>query len=189
MKDWSKKNWVYLLAGLLVLLLCRSCHAQGVVGMEKTIKLPEDGTKWHISVIGTDERYKELVQWFEAGVLKDLRSQVHFHPISDKTGIQAYQAKGLPTVRLQDDKGRVLYEAAGDRIPATAYGLYGAMARAIQPCPWDEPDGQDPDPVDPVSDGGGKPTVPWYMILSVDWRWLIVVAAVIAGIVLRRGSK
>jgi hypothetical protein len=181
MRNWLKKNWPYLLAALLVFMLLRSCSAQGVVGMDKVLTLPEDGTKWHISVIGTDERYKELLAWFESPTLKKLRDQVHFHPISDKTGIQAYQVKGLPTVRLQDDKGRVLYEASGDSIPATAEGLYGAMARAIKPCPWDPGPDYPVDPVDPVDDGGGPPKVDFVF----DWRLLIIVAAVLVGLMAR----
>jgi len=164
--------------GLIIgILLCGSCYGQGVVGMEQVVDLPEDGTKWHVSVVGTGEQYNELIRWFESDDnLKSLRGQVHFHPISDKDGIQAYNVPGLPAVRLQDDKGKVLYEAWGENIPITSQGLYGAMARAIRPCPWDQPD-----PPDPVDSGGGPPRVDFV----VDWRLLIIVAALVAGLAYR----
>lgn len=190
---FRREYWPFWLC-LLTLIFVAKCSGDelpaGVIGMDKVVKLPEDGTKWHISVVGSGARYTEVVGWFESEPLKSLRAQIHFHPISDKTGIQAYRVKGIPTVRFQDDEGKVIYEACGDSLPVTALGLYGAMARAqigrqikerLQgPCPWD-PD-QPADPEDPVSDGGGPPALsPWAI---ADWRFLVVAALVVAAAVI-----
>ena len=160
--------------------------ANGVLAQERVINLPNDQGKWYVSVVGnaSDASFRRVLGWFDANAsLKGLKNQVHFCPVT--TGTAVYQeryapnVKGLPTVRVQKPDGVVVYEAAGNNLPMTAEGLYGAIAGAVSnaqglrpilpwrrdmerrcpgpgPCPTPNPQPQpqpDPDP-QPIDDGG-----------------------------------
>ena len=161
----------------------------GVLAEERVINLPADQGKWYVSVVGdaTNVQYQTIVQWFDTNAhLKNLKNRVHFCPVT--IGLAVYQeryasnVKGLPTVRFQQPNGVVIYEAAGNNLPFTAEGLYGAMADSINkmqirpillpwrrnhgcpgPCPGPQPDPLDPidplDPYDPV-DPEPQPIIP-----------------------------
>jgi hypothetical protein len=154
----------------LLLLTASICYA----AEERVIKLPEDGQKWHVSVVGDekDARYQEVIKWFDSGKLKDLKSKVHFHavPTTDPIYTERYKpnVRGLPTVRVQDAEGYTVYEASKS-LPSTGDGLYSAIAiSAKEILPWRRhhatpvtpdlvpepitPD-VDPDP-SPIDDGG-----------------------------------
>lgn len=158
------------------------CSANGVLTNERVVDLPQDQTKWYISVVGTNdsEHYERLLAWFDTDKnLAKLKSQVHFRPIDTDTVIfsDRYEPNitGLPTVRMQEADGTVVYEAAGKYIPLTAGGLYGAMvnstftSRGIRPvlpwrremenrCPYPTPTpGPDADPAPQPLDDGGPP--------------------------------
>ncbi len=160
----------------------------GVRVKERIVNLPNDDGKWYLSVIGDpdDVQYKSLRMDFKSGDLRKLRGQVHYCPIEKGTSAYleryAKNVSSLPTVRLQDHEGVIIYEAAGNKLPITPEGLYGAMANAIMraqglevfapwrrrpcpsPCPTPRPSpGPSPVPnVDPEPaplDGGAAPTV------------------------------
>jgi len=127
-----------LLAVFAAAVPCLADTVNGVLAEERVINLPQDQSKWYVSVVGkaTDPRYNEIVGWFDTNAsLKKLKNQVHFCPVTSDTAI--YQAryasnvKALPTVRMQKADGAVVYEAAGKNIPMTAAGLNGAMAGAV----------------------------------------------------------
>lgn len=105
----------------------------GIVVEERILNLPQDETKWHISVIGSHR----LLFWFDNDDrLKRIKDQVHFHPVVVGSDLfekrYAKNIEGLPTVRVQEADGTVVYEAAGKTIPYSAGGLYGAIAGAAQ---------------------------------------------------------
>ena len=112
-------------------------NTRGVIANERVVELPNDSEKWYLSIVGEDgeARYAEILAWFERDTnLRTLRHQVHFRKIDSDTVIYraryATNVKGLPTVRLQKHSGEVVYEAAGNSLPLTAEGLYGALANS-----------------------------------------------------------
>lgn len=150
---------------------CFADATYGVLAEERVINLPADQGKWYVSVVGnaTNAQYQTIVRWFDTNAhLKNLKTRIHFCLVITGTAIYqeryASNVKGLPTVRFQQPNGVVIYEAAGNNLPFTAEGLYGAMADSINkvqgrsilpwrrnhvcpgPCPGPGPQ---PDPVDP----------------------------------------
>jgi hypothetical protein len=106
---------------------------------EKVIDLPDDSGKWYVTVMGDpkDAEYQKLVKWFDSHRgLKSLKAKTHFHAIkSDSTMYKeryADEVKGLPTVRIQDDEGRVAFERWADNVPWSHHALYEAIAGDIQ---------------------------------------------------------
>ena len=127
-----------LLATFAAVVPCFADTVNGVLAEERVVNLPQDQSKWYVSVVGnaTDARYREIVGWFDThSSLKKLKNQVHFCPVTSDTAIfqarYASNVKGLPTVRMQKPDGTVVYEAAGKNIPLTAGGLNGAIAGAV----------------------------------------------------------
>ncbi|MFZ5833148.1 MAG: hypothetical protein ACOY3P_23930 [Planctomycetota bacterium] len=127
-----------LLAAFAAAVPCLGDAVHGVLVEERIVRLPQDESKWYVSVVGdaTDARYNEIAGWFDTNAsLKKLKNQVHFCPVRTSTAIyqQRYapNVKGLPTVRVQKPDGVVVYEAAGKNLPMTAEGLYGAIAGAV----------------------------------------------------------
>lgn len=105
------------------------CNAE-----ERVIKLPQDGGKWYISVIGNpnDRQYKSILRRFNLNVhLKALKIQVHFWivPSNGKAFKERYShnTKTLPTIRVQQHDGKIVWEASRSDIPLTAEGLYAAI--------------------------------------------------------------
>lgn len=158
---------------------------RGVIANERVVNLPNDSEKWYLSIVGEDGevQYERILAWFEKDdALRQLRKQVHFREIDSNTVIYrqryAENVTSLPTVRLQKSKGEVIYEAAGNGLPLSAEGLYGALANSSSKAqgrgvfmPWrtnprrkvcpdgscpkkpDPPPEMDPAP-QPIDDGG-----------------------------------
>ena len=109
---------------------CRADAVNGVLAEERIVNLPQDSEKWYISVVGdeSDARYEEVLGWFDANPkLAKLKNQVMFCPVTLDMPLYAerYKSniKGLPTVRMQQADGTVVYEAAGKNLPVTAGAL------------------------------------------------------------------
>jgi hypothetical protein len=148
--------------------------------------------------------------WFSnVESLKTLKNQVHFCPVTSDMPVYkeryAPNIEALPTVRVQNDQGVVIYEASGKKIPMTGEGLYAAIAIAVngseellpwrrnhvhpQPEPKPEPKPilpiLDPEP-QPIDDGGAPEVdVPQYVWLIA----LLCVAGLIAGISIGQWEK
>jgi hypothetical protein len=168
----------WILAAIVLFVGIAFCLAGA---QERVIKLPEDGSKWYVSVVGVgeDARYQEVLGWFNTHEkLSALRSATHFCPITTKSPLYreryAPNCKSLPTVRVQDSKGVVIYESAGRRIPMTAGGLYSAIAAASdghellpwrrrhsqpQPAPVNPAPAPNNDPAPEPIDDSGPPTL------------------------------
>jgi hypothetical protein len=157
---------------LLLILTVTPLYAQtnyGVNAKERVVKLPEDASKWHVSVVGQGERYQTILGWFDNGRLKELKAQVMFHPVTPSDPIYADRyapnTKTLPMVRVQNEKGSTIFEAAGDNIPMTGEGLYAAIASAVNGSeewlPWRRNNKKDseptPEPVVPDTDPEPQP--------------------------------
>lgn len=186
-------------------LLVALCLFAGVTfclaSQERVVRLPEDGSKWYVSVVGDGDRYQEILGWFNThDKLIEVKNATHFCPITTKSPLYqeryAPNCKALPTVRVQDSKGVVIYEAAGKKIPMTAGGLYAAISKATdghELLPWrrrhshPQPQPQpvvvtpqpNPDPApEPIDDGGT-------LVLdgAAEWGCLIIVCglALLAG--------
>ena len=119
--------------------------------------------------------------------------------------------KGLPTVRMQNSDGTVVYEAAGKNLPMTAAGLNGALAGAVSEAqglrpilPWrrdtdnrlnnlERPKPQpqpQPDPEPQPIDDGGTPT--WWSPDAALPGWLVAPicgAGLVVGLGLGYGKK
>jgi hypothetical protein len=209
MRYWFERLLVWVIiagaaAGFMgYVLSVQGAPINGVLSQARVIKLPEDGLRWHISVVGSDARYREVLAWFDAGKLKDLRSKCHFHSVltTDPIYEANYKAtiKALPTVRVQDAKGVVIYEES-TRLPMSGDGLYAAIAAAANgseellpwrrnhatpapnPDPAPLPD-TDPEPP-PLDEGNGPPVFEdQYDIegIAIIVCMLLLVAGVAAG--------
>lgn len=199
---------------VLVCALATSAFAAdyGVVVKERIVNLPNDQAKWYLSVVGdpADPQYATVVSWFKTGDLKKLRNQVHYREIAKGTAAYneryAKNISGIPTVRLQDHDGVVVYEAANASLPITAGGLYGALADGVmsaqgvtfgdgcpfgRPCPKPSPAPEpapvpdaDPEP-SPISDGGApvvEPTAGLSGLLPIVASILSFLAGAVAGV-------
>lgn len=211
-----------LMLAMVVGLVAPSFAAQGTVNgvlvRERVVNLPQDQSKWYISVVGdvNNQRYQEVLGWFKTDpTLKALKNQVHFCPVQTNTAIfserYAPNIKGLPTVRVQDAKGVVIYEVAGLQIPMTPDALYAAIADDVQtaqgcrpilpwrrkmenrcnpgPCPTPGPSPDpDPDPApQPINPDPGPPDVPPTSSPLPPW-WVMLLAA-LAGNAVGVGQK
>lgn len=138
---------IVLLVAMATLATAQSNY--GVSVEDRVVNLPNDGARWYLSVVGdaNESQYRTILEWFNTDErLRDFRSQVHYCPIERSTAVfkERYRTNtsSLPTVRLQDSKGVVVYEADGKQLPFTASGLYGALANAtrkvlgVELCPW-----------------------------------------------------
>jgi len=195
--------------------VCAIEASNGVLSEERVINLPNDQGKWYISIVGETKnpQYQTILKWFESdSKLYALRRQVHYIPVTtDKAVYQSrysMNVKGLPTVRLQNSEGVVVYEAAGENLPFTAGGLYGALANNVAsvqgrpflpwrknnacPCPWPNPE---PDPVPdpntdpepgPLDDGDAPAVEPVSPLADFPPLWLMFATlgcSAIAGVV------
>lgn len=158
----------------------------GVLSQERVINLPKDQGKWYLSIVGqaNDSQYQTILKWFQTDAdLYRLRQQVHYIPVTTDKAVYETRYKtnisGLPTVRLQNSEGVVIYEAAGKNLPFTPEGLYGAFANDVAkaqrcpilpwrrnhncptPSPQPDPDPNPaPDPEPGPIDDGGAPDLP-----------------------------
>lgn len=187
MKFNEVSKWIVAVfcIGLLFTVLSETVCGQdvqyGVLKQKPIVNLPQDHGKWYVSIVGesTNPQYQQIAGWFQTNQdLKNLRYQTHYNEVLTNTATfkERYQpnVKGLPTVRIQDDESRVVYEAHGDTIPYSEEGLYAAIAKSVAkargtslrtwPCPCPKPKPK-PDPVPDVDpelpplDDGGAPDV------------------------------
>jgi len=132
----------FLLCAVAILAIAAPCltlAADGVLVKERVVNLPQDGSKWYVSLYGDkdDPTLGELERWFDSHVgLIDLARQTHYRTYhSDTTLFKERYAKDtpvLPAVKIQQANGVVVYKAAGDHIPYSPDALYTAMANATQ---------------------------------------------------------
>ena len=128
-----------LLAVFAAAVPCLADTVNGVLAEERVVNLPQDQSKWYVSVVGNaaDSRYNEIVGWFDTNAsLKKLKNQVHFCPVTSDTAI--YQAryasnvKGLPTVRMQKADGTVVYKSAAGPFGFAPAGVEETLQRIVK---------------------------------------------------------
>jgi hypothetical protein len=100
-------------------------------------ELPQDSEAWYISVVGSDVDRCKLLSWFDShSGLVSLKRQVHFCSPTCDSSVYAERyapnVSGLPTVRVQEGDGTVVYEVSGGEVPKTAQGLFDGIARAVR---------------------------------------------------------
>jgi len=192
-----------MVAGLGAPAVAAQGALNGVLVQERVVNLPQDQGKWYISVVGdaNDARYRTVLSWFDTHEnLKHLKDQVHFCPVKSNTAIYkkryAQNVKGLPTVRVQNSKGVVIYEVAGLAIPLTPDALYAAIANDVQvaqgcrpilpwrremerrcrPCPQPNPQPEPdpgPQPLPPSPPGPPDIVKPTQSVLPPWWAMLL----------------
>ncbi len=153
---YSALAFATLLAMILCVPVLSAETTDGVLTEERVITLPQDQEAWYLSVVGDGDRYANLIDLFENDKqLRSLRDQVKFCPVETDSNLYreryATNVSGLPTVRLQEANGTVVYEASGDNLPFTAGALYNALADSSTNTngifrPWRN---------------GGRPLLPW----------------------------
>jgi hypothetical protein len=188
---------------------CFADAINGVLTEERVINLPQDGGKWYVSVVGDarDTQYQTILKWFnENPSLRRLKNQVHFNQVTSDTVMYrdrySINVKGLPTVRMQNSEGVVIYEAAGKNLPFTPEGFFGALAVSVNksqgfrpilpwrkncpgPCPNPDPQPNpdpDPDPDPAPIDDGGTPVIdqPPAVEVGLPPLWLMLVVLVVS---------
>jgi len=116
-----EKKWgVMALAALgLGIIMFGACHAAGA------------DARLHLSIVGDqgDAQFHRLVAWYRNGAFA---GKVRYHEIATNTAIYheryAPNIKSLPTVRVQQPDGVVIYEKSGDDLPH----LTGALSDDIR---------------------------------------------------------
>lgn len=102
----------------------------------------EPDARLHLSIIGDrgDAQFHRLIAWYHSGALAN---RVRYHEITTNTAVYreryAPNIKGLPTVRVQQPDGVVIYEKSGNDLPASAGALSGEISASIltsQLAPW-----------------------------------------------------
>lgn len=200
---------IYLLAAML---LCPVALAKAASAEERIINLPNDNGKWWISIVGNPGNpvYDRVAGWFNTDLqLKSLKDQVRFCVVHGGTPIFNARYRdnvaGLPTIRMQEADGRVVYEAWGSRIPKTSDMLYLEISTKVceltrpflpwrreieRRCPERQPDNASPvapapvpdlDPEPQPIDDGGPPKVDQSSVMSNALILLLLVACAIAG--------
>lgn len=122
---------------------------------ERIIDLPEDGEKWHTTIVYYDPQTeansaKLAAQFAATPRLQSLLSQTHVHTWTVKDPIWRARYRGefngiTPGVIVQNADGDPVYKASGTNLPADGEQLAGEIAAAIaSTCP----DGQCPNPAD-----------------------------------------
>lgn len=201
------KRLLFVLCVVLAASTCFAGTVNGVLAEDRVVNLPNDQSKWYVSVIGDakDTQYQTIMKWFSQDIpLRKLKAQVHFCPVKSSSTIYkiryAQNVKGLPTVRLQNHQGAVIYEAVGKNLPFTPQGLYGAIAGSVskaqgapilpwrrnhahprpQPGPCPTPDDDfDPEP-QPIDDGE-EPNFDEPVQSSLPPLWLMLATLVVSA--------
>ncbi len=198
-----KKFLVPMLVALLVVA------ANLFAAEEQIVNLPQDQNMWYISAVGEKGQvYDNLLAKFDAGKLKTLKQQVHFCPVTTDTAIYAERyknnVKGLPTVRVQEADGAIVYEASGEAINVSGDSLFLEIASAVkrrellpwrrnhsrpqpQPSPQPQPIIPFVDPAPAPLNNGGAPDLgplsvgPSETDIGIGICLVMVVLGVIAG--------
>jgi len=120
------------LVGAIIVALACVCFAGET---QERVAPPNDADVLHLSVVGivNNADYQRVLSWFQNDAdLASLRKGTHFHAVKAGSAIydERYRPniKGLPTVRLQNAKGVILYESAGAAIPKSPSELLNAIA-------------------------------------------------------------
>lgn len=138
-----KRFW--LLFSAFVSYLVASLVLPIAASFGEEISLPQDQDKQYISVVGDkdDAQYRELLGWFDSHVgLADLKQQARYHAITTDQVVFKVRykpnIKGLPTIRVQEHDGVVIYEKAGDKLPTTDDDLYWEIVNSTftSQLPW-----------------------------------------------------
>lgn len=137
----TKRDWITAIVSMVLLVALAVTLAAMPADTKEQVIPPEDGTVWHVSVVGdpADPAYQRLVaQWDSDPKLQAFKSRCHFHAVTTESEIYAnrYQAtiKGLPTLRVQAGDGAIVYERHGRAIPRTGDGILqgiGGLAGGI----------------------------------------------------------
>jgi hypothetical protein len=190
---------------VLLTLTCLLAFAVSTFAAEeRVVKLPQDQGAWYLTVFGTagDAKFTQVQSWLESDTsLKKLKVQVRYNQYTtDHVRYKRYATNmpGLPCIRIQDDKGRVVSEFWGSNIPSTSKALYrgikddltvksaGQIFRRRRPCPCPSPNpGPDPGPIVVPEPPVGPP------ILEPDpepepeesslWLFLAALSALVGG--------
>lgn len=191
----------------IMLVAANTLAADTVYGVdhaeERVIILPQDQGQWYISLFGdiTDPQFMVLHEWFygHAG-LKNLRGQVHYNEYAT-TGIRyqryAKTLPGLPCVRVQNSRGKVISEFWAEYIPMSSSALYNGICADMRKkvdgiktggpfrclknmqqrcCPKPAPA---PVPEPPSVDA--SPVVDTPPVVQSSFPWLLLGASIIVG--------
>lgn len=97
---------------------------------ERVIKLPKDGQKFFVTVIGdpNDSKFIALKSWFkDVPELAKLRDETHFNAVAtNRPDFKEKFSKNVPNtplVRVQTSNGGVIYQVSGDNVPMSGQAL------------------------------------------------------------------
>lgn len=147
------------------LMLCPVC---AVCQTQEIVTPPNDANKMHLSIVGdrNDSQFQQVLGWFNTNKdLVSIRSGVHYHVVYSDSVIfkerYAENVNGLPTVRLQNSDGVVIYERSSTKLPNTESILtiqlqFAYTVAPMRGCPFR----RNPQPVEPEPPGPVEPTEP-----------------------------
>lgn len=204
------KSLLIVLA-VLVLLVISCKMVRGAE--ERVINLPQDSAKWYVSVIGDGPEYKSVLAAFDAtDAMKKLKAQVHFLPVQSGTAVYRdryakdqgeFAITALPCVRMQTDKGVVVYQACGKQIPSDPSALYAEIASSVEQVsrrvllPWRrkhnaEPQPEpipEPMPIDEPPAPIGPPVLEPQQPDFPLWPAMLCMALFLAGLMIGQAEK
>lgn len=97
---------------------------------ERIIRLPKDGNKFFVTVIGdpNDSKFNTIKTWFQdVPELAKLKSETHFNAVpttrADYKERYAKNVPNTPLIRVQTATGGVVYQVSGANIPMTGQAL------------------------------------------------------------------
>lgn len=133
---FSKPDYVFIAVAVCLVALCASMTMCSVCDAEQVLQLPRGEDKLHLSIVGNERQVTKLSLMFQSDAkLRQIRDQVRWHAVETDTAIfrvrYAPNIDGLPTVRLQNPDGTVIYEEYGERLTEDSGALYGAIKQAM----------------------------------------------------------
>jgi len=171
-------------------------------GVQERVAPPADQAMWYVTVFGVkaDAKFQQLQSWFNSDAgLKNLRNQCHYNEYTtDQIRFKRYKdgLPGLPCVRVQNEKGRVISEYWADNIPNTSDALYRGIRSALQnkaqgclfgkrrrkSCPNRQPPTppSTPPPTPPVGPPAGPPVLPPEP-KAPGFPWLLALLSTLTG--------
>jgi hypothetical protein len=191
----------------LVFLATPALAAEPVYGVngtqERVITLPQDQGQWYVSVFGnlTDTKYKQVKEWFRSHPgLINLRGQVHYNEyIENGPRYQRYAKTmpGLPCIRVQNSKGKVISEFWGEYIPLSSASLYRGICKDMSKvkavktggplrclkrkcCPNRNPPEPEPTP-EPTPTTDTPPVVDTPPVTQGSFPWLLLGLSIVTG--------
>jgi hypothetical protein len=101
---------------------------------ERSVELPQDQDRWYTTVMydPSDSQGREVCSWFQTNdELAKIQAGTHFSAMPSNSPMfrsrYATTVNDLPCIRIQDEKGVVVYQISGRNMPLTSEALANSI--------------------------------------------------------------